>query len=126
MFRALKSLIAGVIAGTALGVLFSPKKGTDLRNEFKKEIKSGGTGLGTVKSTLTHMGRDVKDTVSESQTYKKTLDKAEKYLDENLTSRQKKQAKRVIKKAGTVAKKAKAKARKTVNEVAKKIVNKTS
>lgn len=130
MFRALKSLLAGIVAGTALGVLFSPKKGTEIRREIKKELKSGGSGLHAVKSTLTEMGKDVKDTVSETQTYKKGAAKAKKYagkakreatklINENLTVKQKKQASQALEKA-------KSQAKKTVNAVAKKIVNKTS
>ncbi len=136
MFRALKSLIAGVVAGTALGVLFSPKKGTEIRKEIKKEIKSGGTGLNAVKGTLTEMGKDVKETVGESQTYKKGVAKAkvyaneakksaEKYIDKNLNSKQKKQVKKAVSKAGVVAKKARAQAKKAIHSAAKKIADNT-
>lgn len=67
MFRALKALLAGILAGTALGVLFSPKKGDDIRKDFKKELGQGGSGLKTVKSTLKGLGHEV----GETKAYKK-------------------------------------------------------
>lgn len=62
MFKALKSLIAGLAAGTALGILFSPKKGEEVRKTIKNEIKGGGSGLSAVKDTLVSMGKDIGDT----------------------------------------------------------------
>jgi len=59
MFRALKALLAGLLAGTALGVLFSPKKGDEIRKDFKRELGEGGSGLKTVKSTLKGLGHEV-------------------------------------------------------------------
>ena len=38
MFRLIKSLLAGLVAGTALGVLFSPDKGAKIRKDLKKEL----------------------------------------------------------------------------------------
>mgnify|MGYP001603967706 FL=1 len=64
MLKGLKSLFAGIIAGTALGVLFSPKKGTEIRKDFQKEFKKGGTGIQTAKSTLTGMGKEIASTES--------------------------------------------------------------
>ncbi|MEK7673484.1 MAG: YtxH domain-containing protein [Patescibacteria group bacterium] len=66
MLKGLKSLIAGIVAGTALGVLFSPKKGTDIRKNLKKEVKGGGIGLTTIKDTLVDMGKDIGDTYNET------------------------------------------------------------
>lgn len=78
MFKGLKGLLAGIVAGTALGILFSPKKGEEIRKGLKKEIKDGGTGLNTLKATVSEMGQDIsetaKDTYSEvkkSPQYKK-------------------------------------------------------
>ena len=71
MFRGLKSLLAGLIAGTAIGILFAPKKGETIRKEFKKEIKEGGIGLNTVKNTLLGMGEDIGDTVKGTETFQK-------------------------------------------------------
>lgn len=74
MFRALKALLAGILAGTALGVLFSPKKGDEIRKDFKKELGQGGSGLKTVKTTLKGLSHEVGESAhnfSESETYKK-------------------------------------------------------
>lgn len=62
MLKGLKSLVAGVLAGTALGVLFSPKKGDEIRSKLKKDFKGGGTGLGVIKDTMTEMGKDIGET----------------------------------------------------------------
>lgn len=71
MFKGLKSLLAGLIAGTALGILFAPKKGETIRKEFKKEIKEGGIGLNTVKNTLVGMGEDIGGTIKNTETFQK-------------------------------------------------------
>ncbi|MBI5754086.1 YtxH domain-containing protein [Candidatus Peregrinibacteria bacterium] len=65
MFKTLKGLLAGLIAGTAVGMLFSPKKGSEIRKDFKKEFKGGGIGLSTAKNTLGDMGKDIGSTVKE-------------------------------------------------------------
>jgi gas vesicle protein len=91
MFKTLKGIVAGLIAGTAVGLLFSPKKGSDIRKDFKKEIKEGGVGLNTAKDTLTHMGKDIGDTCKEGY--------------ENIPEDKKKEAAKVIKKAEGKAKK---------------------
>ena len=93
MFKGLKALVAGVIAGTALGVLFSPKKGTEIRKDLQKEIKGGGSGFHTVKGTLMGMGAEVKDVVGDTEAYKKGSSSVKKYAKEA-----KKQAKDLIKK----------------------------
>jgi len=55
-------LLLGVATGAVLGVLFAPKKGRDLRDNVKKEIQHGGTGLGTVGKNFAAMGKDMADT----------------------------------------------------------------
>lgn len=103
MFKTLKGLLAGIIAGTAVGVLFSPKKGSDIRKEFKKEIKGGGVGLSTAKETLTHMGKDIGDTCKEGY--------------ENIPEDKKKEAVKAFKKA-------EGKAKKVFNKIKSKIEGK--
>ena len=52
MFKGLKSLLAGLLGGAALGILFAPKKGEELRKDIKNEVDSGGSGMNTVKNTV--------------------------------------------------------------------------
>ena len=100
MFRGLKSLIAGVLAGTALGVLFSPEKGSKIRKSFKDELKKGGSGINTAKSTLKEMGIDIGDTakdayedISETEAYKSGKAKVGEYA-----GKAKKEGKKLYKK----------------------------
>jgi gas vesicle protein len=97
MFRTIKSLIAGVIAGTALGILFAPKEGKQVRKELKDEIDKGGTGLSTVKNTLTGMGKDIHGTskdvygkLNENDTFQGMKEKA-KSTFENIKDEAKEQ-----------------------------------
>jgi gas vesicle protein len=125
MFKGLKSLLTGIVAGTALGVLFSPEKGKKIRNKIKKEIDNGGLGLKTIKDTLGKMGEDIGETskdvyedVSETEAYqnaektvkeqggkaKKKLDKA---IKKKVSSKTRKKAKKAIKKTKSVLEKVK-------------------
>ncbi len=65
MFKALKALFAGLLAGTAVGILFAPKKGADTRNKIRSEIKHGGTGFSAVKETLEGVGKDLSGSCKE-------------------------------------------------------------
>ena len=65
MFKGFKSLLAGLVAGTAFGILFAPKKGKETRESFKKEIDEGGIGLDTIKDTAKGMGKEVQDSYEE-------------------------------------------------------------
>ncbi len=103
MFKSLKGLLAGLIAGTAVGMLFSPKKGSEIRKDFQKEFKGGGVGLNTAKHTLTHMGKDIGETCKEGY--------------ESIPEDRKKGAIQAVKKV-------EGKARKIFNEFKNKIVSK--
>lgn len=133
MFKGIKALLAGLLAGTALGILFSPKKGGDIRKNFKKELDEGGIGLDTLKDTVVGIGKEIKDSaqdtfgdISENETYKKGLKKAQQYTDiakdelsqlikEKTTPTQRKKAKEALKKAKTA-----------INKAASKIADKTN
>ncbi|MBI4975647.1 YtxH domain-containing protein [Candidatus Peregrinibacteria bacterium] len=121
MFKTLKSILAGIVAGTAVGILFAPKKGKDLRKNLKAEINKGGTGLSTVKETFTEMGKDIGgtckecyDDVSKTEEFKKGKEKFKQYANTA-----KKELGKVIKK--NVSKKTLNKAKKTLEEVKRKL-----
>ncbi|MFH1284140.1 MAG: YtxH domain-containing protein [Candidatus Peregrinibacteria bacterium] len=87
MFKGLKSLLAGLVGGAALGILFAPKKGEELRKDLKKEVDSGGTGLDTVRSTVVGMGKEIGEScktcsgkVASSKEYKEGRKKVEKVI----------------------------------------------
>ncbi len=106
MFKGLKALITGIAAGTALGVLFSPKKGEDIRKNFKKEVNDGGTGFSTAKDTLKGLGKDLKDTcedcweeIEKSDEYKKGKTKLKKAYKKNVSASHRRKIKDSVKKA---------------------------
>ncbi len=107
MFKALKALLAGLVAGTAVGILFAPKKGTETRGKIKSEIKKGGTGLSAVKETLEGVGKDLSGTCNECLDDKRV----KKY-----TKMAKDEANKLIKK---IPKKTMNKAKKTFNDAKK-------
>ncbi len=87
MGRLLKTLLAGLVAGTALGIMISPKKGKEIREGFKKELEDGGSGLETVKQTISDMGKDFGGTakrtgekIKKSPRYKKGKAKVKKFV----------------------------------------------
>ena len=113
MLKGLKGLIIGVVAGTALGVLFAPKKGEETRKEMKNEFKKGGSGLNTLKKTATDMGKDFQgsyNTMTKSEGFRKAEQKVKKHTDtlrreaqklikENVSSSTQRKVKKTLEKA---------------------------
>ena len=142
MFKGLKSLFAGILAGTALGILFSPKKGKHVRKDIKEEVDEGGTGLSSIKDTIVEMGKDIGETckecyeeVTDSDEYKKGKKKlkkatsdakkeAKKLYKEKVPAKTRKKIKDTVKKAKKTTKDTISKAKKTVKKVKKKVTKK--
>ncbi len=141
MLKGLKSLLAGLLAGTAIGVLFSPEKGSKIRKDLKSEFDKGGTGIKTLKSTMQEMGKDIGDTckdtyddVSQSEEFKagkakvkeysrKAKKEAEKFVKKNVPAKTRKKVTKTVKKAKDTVKKAQKSAKKTVNKISSKLKN---
>jgi gas vesicle protein len=75
------SLLFGMIAGTATGLLFAPSKGKDLRDKIAKEREKGGVGHKAVGKELTKMAdevqklvKDVAETEEAKQFWQKTTE----------------------------------------------------
>ncbi|MDA1060961.1 MAG: YtxH domain-containing protein [bacterium] len=123
MWRTIKALFAGIIAGTALGVLFSPKKGKDIRKNISDEIDQGGTGLRSIKDTLFGVGHEISETDAYKQVSseaKKAQKKAAKAVKSKISAEQRKQAGEAIRKAKATARKATKKAKTVINKAKKK------
>ena len=58
-------LVLGLLAGTAVGVLFAPRKGKELRQKIRNEIKEGGFGQKTLSHDIKVMGEDIAGTAKE-------------------------------------------------------------
>lgn len=108
-----KSLIAGLLAGTALGILFSPDKGDKIRKDIKKEINKGGTGLSTIFGVYKKMGKEIGESAKETyenEEFQKKVEKVKKYgkklVKDNVSAKYQKQAKGAFQKAKSAAKKA--------------------
>ena len=86
-----------------MGVLFSPKKGDEIRKNIKKEVKKGGTGLSTIAGTLVDMGKEIgesaKDTyeeVSRTEAYKKAKTEAGKFVKSKISAKHRNRAKKAF------------------------------
>ena len=113
MLKGLKSLLAGIVAGVGLGILFAPKKGSELRKNLKEEEKKGGCGLDTLKGAAVDMGKDMKGAYGEleqTEKFKKAKSevkkhakeakkKAKEFYKENVPAHTRKQVKHGIDKA---------------------------
>ncbi len=135
MLKGLKSLITGALAGVTLGVLFAPDKGKNTRDKIHKEVKEGGSGLNSVKSSLSEMGDDMKETYNDvaqnekvQQATKKVAeyarlakDKTDQWIKENVPADKRAEVKKAVKKLKTEAKKAKKKTDKAVKKVKKEV-----
>lgn len=112
-------LFWGLLAGTALGILFAPKKGKTLRDAIKREREEGGVGIESVKEGFVGMGREIADTarsVYESDEVQEKISQAK----EKATDLAEQGKKEVQKRARTVRKKATAAAKRTAKKATRK------
>jgi gas vesicle protein len=139
MFKGLKALLAGIVAGTVVGVLFAPKKGKELRKDFKKEIEKGGLGVNTFKNAAKEMKSDMGETgqkvygeVSKSDAYKyaekevkKHVNTAKELVKEKVPPHARREIKKTFSKAKNFLVDFVARARKGVNKIVEKVEEKT-
>ncbi len=104
MGKGLRTLLAGVAAGAALGILFSPGKGKQVRQNLKKELGEGGTGLKTLKKTVTEVGQDLGSSakgtyedVKKSPQYKKGKEEAKRAVKRTASKAKRKVSRKVEK-----------------------------
>lgn len=126
MFKGIKSLFVGMLAGVGLGILFSPKKGTEIRKDLKDEVDKGGTGFSTIKDTFVKMGKDLGKSCKEcyenknfQEGKKKTTKLIADTYNKNVPSKTRKEISKTFNKAKEVTKKAKDTATHLINELKK-------
>lgn len=123
-------LFFGLLAGTALGILFAPKKGKQMRADIKRERTRGGYGIDTIKDGFVDMGKDIVDTAKtayESEEVQEQIEHAKgaaMEMAEEGKKRVSKTARRVGRKAKTRAKKSATRAAKTAKKRAGKFTKK--
>lgn len=124
--------MTGLAIGGLVGMLFAPKKGSELRESIKKDIDDGNYGLNAFKNAFSSMGKDMGGfavEVSKHDDVKEYLlkgkmvaqdvqDRAVLWLEANygITEEDIKRAKKEVCKK---TKKAKSLVKKTVNKAAK-------
>lgn len=87
-------LLFGLLAGSAFGFLFAPKKGKDLRKKMHQEYKKSGSMHKTAFGELKNVGKEVKDTANYLYEQSGLDDEVEE-----LAGKAKKEAKKIEKKA---------------------------
>lgn len=124
------SLILGLLAGTALGILFAPKTGKTMRKQIKEERQGGGYGLGAIKEGFVGMSKEVVDTAKEAyesedvqEQIAMAREKAEEMAEEG-KEHVRKVAKRAGRKAGRKAKKTASKVGRKAKKFTKKKIGK--
>jgi gas vesicle protein len=135
----LKGILTGLALGGVVGMLFAPKKGSELRNSIKKDIDEGNHGVNAFKEAFAGMGKDVGGFVNEASQHddvkeyllkgKKAAqdvqDRAVLWLEANygITEEDLRKAKKQVgqktKKAKTTVKKTVKKAQKAANKAVK-------
>lgn len=114
------ALFAGLVAGTATGVLFSPTSGKKFRESLKKEVKAGGTGSKSVYKHFKALATNIKQT-AEEEIKSSGLDKKAIEATEKLKKEVTKKTAPLVKKAKKTTRKATSKARKNVRSTARKV-----
>jgi len=98
-----KSLLAGLVAGAALGIFFAPKKGKEVRDNLKDDVKAGNTGLSVLKKTILEMGKEMGEYCKENLPEEKIEEKIKD--TKKVLKKTKKDAEKKIKKTVKKAKK---------------------
>ena len=139
--KKLKGLLTGLALGGLVGMLFAPKKGSDLRSSIKKDIDDGNYGLNAFKNAFAGMGKDMSNFVGEvgkhedvkeyltkgKRAAQDVQDRAVLWLEANYgiteddLKKAKKQVDKKTKKARTVAKKTVGKAKKAATKASKAV-----
>jgi gas vesicle protein len=84
--KILAALLTGLAAGTALGILFAPEKGTDTRDKLSDSLKDLGEAIKERSSEQVEQIKDLSDKVSASlKTKLRSVEQsAEDALDEHV------------------------------------------